>query len=517
MADETRPRLRLGDLLAEEAFGLELVSGGRDAAEREVRGAHTVEVAAPERWLARDWVMLTTGVRLRGSADAQRALVGSLEAAGVTALGFGVGLGFKRVPSALAASAEAHGFPVFAVPYATPFREIVRYVDNALTGGEERVFRRLTALQRYLVDAVRAPEPERTMVDRLAAFLDASVLVLDDDGEPELVAGRPPVAALRRALRGQPPGLVELDLGEWRAVATPLSAAAGDAARWLALASPRPGFAARLAKPAVDAAAPLLAAMARLGDVVRDQEQAVKAALLEEALEPREQRDPLPLGTRAAAFGIDFAAPARVVVVRLQPHAEGPPPAGLGGARRELVARLEQARLPHLAREGGDAVTALVQAGDEELAAALGPLAGDRPALRIGVGRPIGAIADAHHSLRDAELAVAADGARPIVRFEDLDLGTFVVSEIAPERLAPKVEEILAVLRANEPLHAAVSAYFAHDLDIAATAEALHMHRNSLRYRLARVERLLGRSLKQPATIAAVYVALAAEAAAHQP
>jgi purine catabolism regulator len=60
-----------------------------------------------------------------------------------------------------------------------------------------------------------------------------------------------------------------------------------------------------------------------------------------------------------------------------------------------------------------------------------------------------------------------------------------------------------------------VRAYFAHELDIAATAMSLHMHRNSLRYRLARVEQLLGRSLKQPATIAAVYVALAAEAAWH--
>jgi DNA-binding PucR family transcriptional regulator len=165
-----------------------------------------------------------------------------------------------------------------------------------------------------------------------------------------------------------------------------------------------------------------------------------------------------------------------------------------------------------------DGLTALVQGEDRAFRDALAPLAASRPGVVIGIGRAVSAIADAHHSLRDAELAVARAGRGSdgrVVRFEDFDLGTFMVSEIAPERLAPKVDEILSVLQANPPLHEAVTAYFAHDLDIAASALSLHMHRNSLRYRLARVEQLLGRSLKQPATIAAVYVALAAEAASH--
>jgi DNA-binding PucR family transcriptional regulator len=126
------------------------------------------------------------------------------------------------------------------------------------------------------------------------------------------------------------------------------------------------------------------------------------------------------------------------------------------------------------------------------------------------VGRAVRSIAEAQQSLRDAELA-ARQGAG-VTRFEDFDVGTFLVSEVAPERLGPKVGEILDVLRANPPLHEAVRAYFAHDLDVAATAEAMHMHRNSLRYRLARAEQMLGRSFKQPGTIADVHIALVAEA-----
>jgi purine catabolism regulator len=489
VGETTRPALCLGDVLAEDSFGITLLTGGDDCARREVRGAHAVEVDAPARWLARDWVMLTTGVRLRGNVPAQRGLVPALEDAGVSALGFGVGLGFKQVPAALVDVARERGFPVFAVPYETPFREIVHFVERAVSGGEEHVFRRLTALQRYLVDALRTPEPERAMIDRLAGFLDAGVMLLGSDGEPEIVAGKPPVAELRSEIRAQPVGLMELEAGGWHAVATPIATRAGQDARWLVLASPRPGFIGKLAKPAAEAAAPLLAAMTRLDEVVRDQEQAVKAALLEEALEPAQVRDLRPRSPR-----------------------ERP---DLAGVRRELVAALEHARVPHLVLQRGDSLMALVQAGDARIRAALEPLAG-APPVAIGIGRAVEAIADAHHSLRDAELAVAraelGDGTR-IVRFEDFDLGTFMVSEIAPERLGPKVEEVLCVLRANPPLREAICAYFEHDLDIAATAIALHLHRNSLRYRLARLEQLLGRSLKQPATIAALYVALAAEAA----
>jgi purine catabolism regulator len=484
----------LADLIAEESFGLELLTG---SAERAVRGAHAVEVDAPARWLAADWVMLTTGVRLRGNVEAQRALVPQLEEAGVSALGFGVGLGFKRVPPALCEVAEQHDFPVFAVPYETPFREIIHFVDSALTSGDEHVFRRLTALQRYLVDALRTPQPERVMVDRLAKFLDASVVLLDGDAQPEMVAGKPPPSELLEEVCAEPAGLLELTVAGWHAVATPVATRADQAERWLVLASPRRGFISKLAKPAAEATAPLLAAMARLGDVVRDQEQAVKAALLEEALEPHAARDLPPLAARAAAFGIDFSEPARMVVVRGAP---------------EVAARLEADRIPHLVQRRESAAVALVQDGGRDgWTEAL-------PNARIGLGRTISSISEAHHSLRDAELAVAHAGdGRHVVRFEDFDLGTFMVSEIAPDRLGPKIDEILSVLRANPPLYEALRAYFAHDLDIAATAASLHMHRNSLRYRLARAEQVLGRSLKQPATVAAIYIALVADAAAPDP
>jgi len=72
------------------------------------------------------------------------------------------------------------------------------------------------------------------------------------------------------------------------------------------------------------------------------------------------------------------------------------------------------------------------------------------------------------------------------------------------------------VLHSHPALLEAVTAYFDHNLDVMRTADAMHLHHNSLRYRLARVEEFLGQSLKNPATIASLYIALASAEDASQ-
>jgi purine catabolism regulator len=53
-------------------------------------------------------------------------------------------------------------------------------------------------------------------------------------------------------------------------------------------------------------------------------------------------------------------------------------------------------------------------------------------------------------------------------------------------------------------------AFFADGLDTGRTAERLHLHPNSLRYRLGRIETVLGRPLRDPATIAELQLLLVA-------
>jgi purine catabolism regulator len=133
------------------------------------------------------------------------------------------------------------------------------------------------------------------------------------------------------------------------------------------------------------------------------------------------------------------------------------------------------------------------------------------PLLVAGIGRPASGVETVPLSLRDADLAVERVGhefERRLLAFEDFDLGTLLISEAARDRIGPKVEELRALLLAHPALYAALVAWFEHDMDVGAAAAALHLHANSLRYRLSRVESLLHRSLRQPSTIAALYVVI---------
>src|SRR3954469_18751152 len=168
---------RFGDLLDHDELRLKLLTGGPETRSRRVAGAHAIEIERPTAWLEPEWIMLTTGARLRRSARAQRELVAELQTAGAAALGFGVEVVFQHVPSALLDEARARAFPLFSVPLETPFRDVVSTINRALLSTDLRTLQRLSSMQLYLMDALGEPDPQQSVVERLSTFLDATVVL----------------------------------------------------------------------------------------------------------------------------------------------------------------------------------------------------------------------------------------------------------------------------------------------------------------------------------------------------
>jgi len=407
---------------------------------------------------------------------------------------------FKRVPPALLDEARERSFPVLAVPLGTPFRDIVSFINRSLLSSDLHTYQRLNAIQRHLVDALKEPRPREVMVERLARMLDAGVAVIAD-GRVEVGCGAVPDDVVERVEER------EFEHDGWHVVTVPI----GDSG-WLAVAARGRVLATRLARPAAQAAVPLLAATERLGDLARDQERAVRSALLDEALEG--SRDVRALAARVASFGVDFTAPARVVAlaagrggdgaITRSAAADGEGAAGRGAGAAAASAGALADALEHAAGDAGVAHLVTTR-GDHAIGLLQGAVA--LPGERTGLGRPVSDIGDVPRSFRDALLAVERVSAGRLA-YEDFDLATLLLAEVSPEHIRPRVEELLAPLNANPPLLEALVEYFARDMDVNATAEAMHVHPNTLRYRLGRVEKLLGRSLRQPATIAELTLAL---------
>jgi purine catabolism regulator len=504
---------RLEDLLDHEELGLKLLTGGPEVRRRRVAGAHAIEIERPTTWLEPEWIMLTTGSRLRRSTTVQRELIAELQTAGAAALGFGVEVVFRRIPPALLDEARKREFPVFSVPLRTPFRDVISTINRALLSSDLRTLQRVSSMQLYLMDALGEEDPRQSVVDRLSSFLDATVLLYSPHGALIAATGSAPVAEIWSEVTARPATVVEMELDGWHALATPVSA--GAPAGWLAVASRRAPPSGRLARQAARATAPVLAALGRMDEVAREQQRAIRASVLDDLLKPAQRRPRGPAAARAASLGVDFVSPARIVLADApDERLGGAPRADLDAAMAAISEALIQLGAPHLCTRRGGAVIVLAQAPEPDLDTMLAQLLDERPALAAAVGRPVSDPRDVVDSYRDARLAmrtVARGPAHRVVGFAELDLVTLLISEAAPERVQPKLEEVMGPLRRSPGLRDSLEAYFAHDLDIMRAARALHVHHNTLRYRLGRLEEELGRPLKAPATIALLYVALAAE------
>jgi purine catabolism regulator len=502
----TADPLKLGDLLDDAVLDLTLLTGGPAAREREVVGVHSIELEHPAKWLERGWIMLTTGLELHDDEHLQRELIAELEACGVTALGFGVGVIHDDVPPALLDEAHRRQFPIFAIGYATPFRNVIRAAQVGQSNGDLRVFKRLTTMQRYLTDALGEERADAVLVERLGTLVDATAGIVNGQGRVVLGPDRLPGRAAAQRMRACTASIARIETDDFRGWAFPLATGDEPCTSSLVVGTfdDRPEHA--LIKPVAQLTVPLLIAIQRLEHRRRAEDEAVRTATVETLLDPSDAQTARIAAARVAAWGVHFAEGVKVVLARTRRAATVSAP-DLAFA---MQGRLETIGITGLVARREVDVLLLVpgSTSPETLGKALLDL---DPLLMLGIGRSITDAQATRDSLAQAQLAlnqVERRGRTRMLRYDDLDLSSILVGAMPPELLQQKVDELLAPLLENELAYETLVSYLQHDLDVTRTSRTLGLHANSTRYRLARVEQLLGVSLREPGTIAALHFAL---------
>jgi PucR family transcriptional regulator, purine catabolism regulatory protein len=494
--------LTLGDLLDEPGLGLELVVGDGSSRRRRIVGAHSIEIRHPVHWLEPGWVMLTTGLGWQ-SERPQRELISELKDGGISALGVGIDVVFRDLPPTLRRTAERLAFPLFTIPGPTPFRDVIAAVHRNTLSSEIRSFGRLAAMQTFLNDALREPNAAACIVERLAKLVGADVAVVDPGGtvvEGYCQLPRTMVADHLSRTFAHPTRVETDEATGW------LFPVGAESESWL-IVTVGPGRPEHpLLKRAAQSALPVLEATGHLREARVAEERAAKRATLDGLLNSATPQDAEVAAAQAATWGVDPRHGVRVLIVR---------PLGAAAPSDErlerIIAQLEAARIQALATAREQDVNLLLSA-DIELETLERILLEADPNLYLGVGRVVNAGTLISVSRADAELALRwnQDPESRCLSYDDLDLAATMIAEVPAERIWPKVEHWLELLAQNPVALETLTAYFAHDLDVGRTSRALHLHPNSTRYRLLRLEEVLGVRLRRPGTIAALHLALLA-------
>lgn len=484
--------MRISDLLAVEELGLRLLCGPADT---EFGSVLVTDLPDPARYLGGGELVLTGLIWHQGPDDSAR-FVAALRAAGATALGAGQAW-LGHVPEDLVAACAAADLPLLEVPTRVPFGRIGQLVAPRLSGDAREALGR----QRRVVAAVAEGTDLAALFALTAAELGVTGAVVSSTGEV-VVGTTPDPVRLARAYLAAPrlPYLA----GEQTIFAV---GRGHRAAGWALVCD---GDLTGRADVGFELAACVALERARTEEG-RRVERRLAGQLVAAACSG--ETDPAELTAGLRTCGL---APTRRYAV-VSATASGPEPAVLGGqVVEELLGRSV------VAAPGADGAVALVPLTGtaDELAARLRAGAEVLGELRdtvvsVGVSGALtgaaairGGVEEAGHARR---LAEARGGA--VVTSDEIYTHALLLATVPGDVRRSFADRLLAPLLRYDARHQSeLVRTLGVFLDCAgswnACAERLHVHVNTVRYRVRRVEELTGRNLSTMADRVDFFLAL---------
>ncbi len=483
------------------------VFAGESGLERQVSWAHVCELPDPTEYLADGELLMTVGYTVPEGPCAQEAYVERLAEAGLSGLLVAEKMYAPELSAELASAADRLSLPVLLTAYNVPFTAISRTVAEANRSREHA--RLLQAIRVYETArlAVGGAEPKR--MAQLGDVAGCELFVLDPEHGPSLLAGAPQpperVASalteeMRRRVRPMPAVL------RLRAGAKPVTALFVPASRPAALVA-----VSRTPEP------PDLSVLRHITTVA--------ALEVEKLTADYERRRRLGAELLAGLIDSRIAADSASHLLSERGLAEEPrllaACSGDGGAGEhpDLHLRLEDRGVPHLLLRRAPVLAALLPDTPE----AVGTFRGEiDPALPVGLSDPIGNVSRVPDAYREVQWALQGAKAtgKPVARYgEDSALSPFMPRSLSEAQRA--IEHVLGPVLDYDATHgshlvASLRTWFSHDRSWQRAAESLHVHRQTLVYRMRRVEELTGRRLDRSKDLAELWLALqAAEASGH--
>ena len=536
LGDSLETSLTVADLAQAPDLHLEVVAGHAGLS-RVIEAVYIGDLDDPTPWMVQGSFVLTTGPRIEQDPDSGAELVRLLRRSGMVGVGVAIKPNVLVIPDVMLKAGDDEGLPVLRVPEETPFRRVTSYFFNALASRDMHRLRRSVAMQQYLVEALLDERRVDALVRRLAELLDADAAVLDSKGA--VIArsfrrrwSRQDEALLARAWReygrlasyGAPRSFFELDA---RYVGFREIRSGARVQELLMVVYPAGRLISELADASLSFAQRLLEVELASSRAPGDVKGRTGAGLLDLLLHQRGTS--AELGERLLHQGIEPNAPWRVAA-RTVPSIPGMRQSSgkLDDMLRACVEKeISERGVPFLSDRRDDQVLVLWPSsgatGDreeargffDEITAAVRRqmnLAG----LAVGVSAAMTGVGNVPRAAGQAALAlqhVSSPGSTAV--FEDLGGRYAVLDSLSDEALRTLKAAVIDRLgKADDgrssDLLVTLHTYLEHGCSISEAAAALFVHRNTLRKRLARIERILDVDLSSTGGLVEMYLGVRA-------
>lgn len=167
--------LTLGDIVATESLDVSVLAG-QSGLTREVLWAHSCEMTDPERWLGPHELLMTVGLCVPRKANEQASFIARLDEAGLSGMMIGDHDPAPTLSTAMFREADRRNFPILLAGQNTPYAVIARHVAAANSSAQTLQVLKLSKLYHL---AAYAGDDINALVRDLVALLGLGLRVED--------------------------------------------------------------------------------------------------------------------------------------------------------------------------------------------------------------------------------------------------------------------------------------------------------------------------------------------------